>query len=235
MPKAKRKVVSAGKSAAKGRSVPEDKVVANSESTPKRKSKSKKEIRSKDNPELNITVVIPKTSRRPPFFFWTDPDSEGGFLSPWYTCPFEYGGDRYVSVGQYITVRRAEIYRDRKSLDKILLATSEDEIKALAKNIKDSPISEWVKNRDYLFHINIANRRKFLYSDQSEDLLNRLAKLGDRELVFADPTDPHLGIGLDASEAEKMGRKSWGKNAYGKSFEKLRHKIRNPISPTIPP
>ncbi|KAK7191107.1 hypothetical protein PSPO01_02416 [Paraphaeosphaeria sporulosa] len=228
MPKAKRKTVSKGKSAAKG------KVAAKSESTPKRKSKSKNGARSKDKPELNITVVIPKTSRRPTFFFWTDPESQGGFLSPWYNCPFEVGGEKYVSTGQYITARRAEIYRDRESLHKILLATREDEIKALADNIKDSSITEWSKHPDYHFHIHYANLRKFLYSDQSEDLLNRLANLGDRELVFADPTDLHLGIGLDASEAEKVGRKAWGKNAYGKSFEKLRHKIRNPISPVIP-
>jgi predicted NAD-dependent protein-ADP-ribosyltransferase YbiA (DUF1768 family) len=79
----------------------------------------------------------------------------------------------------------------------------------------------------------MANLRKFLYSDQSEDLLNRLAKLGSRELVFADPTDGNLGIGLDATEAETVGRKAWGRNDYGKSFERLRNKIRNPISPVI--
>jgi predicted NAD-dependent protein-ADP-ribosyltransferase YbiA (DUF1768 family) len=61
--------------------------------------------------------------------------------------------------------------------------------------------------------------------------LNRLAKYGDRELVFADPTDGILGIGLDASEAETLGRKSWGLNLWGKSFTKLRDKIRNPVSP----
>lgn len=35
------------------------------------------------------------------------------------------------------------------TLDKILLATSEDEIKALGANIKDSPVSHWIK-RMYL-------------------------------------------------------------------------------------
>ena len=86
-------------------------------------------------------------------------------------------------------------------------------------------------DRDYTTHIKIGNQRKFLYSDQSEDLLNRIAGLGDRELVFADPTDPYLGVGLDASEAEALGRKSWGRNAFGKSYGALRKKIRNPVSP----
>ena len=63
--------------------------------------------------------------------------------------------------------------------------------------------------------------------------MNRLAKLGDRELVFADPTDGYLGIGLDVEEAKTADRESWGRNELGKSFERLREKIRNPYSPKL--
>ena len=163
MPKAKRKAVFKGKAAMTGKSAAKDKATASSESTPKRLSKSEMVARSKVDPELKITVEIPKTSRQPPFFFWTDPDSEGGFLSPWFTCPFEFDGTKYVSAGQYIMACRAEIYRDQlcmlgiyywhdfitkwsqESLDKRLATRSDDEIKTLADNIKDSPTSEWIK------------------------------------------------------------------------------------------
>ncbi|KAL1592795.1 hypothetical protein SLS60_011211 [Paraconiothyrium brasiliense] len=121
----------------------------------------------------------------------------------------------------------------QESYEKILAATSEEEIKALADNIKDFPIEKWVNHPDYTQHIYAANLHKFLHSDQSKDLLNRLAKLGDRELVFADPTDGYLGIGLDAEEAKTADRESWGRNEHGKSFERLREKIRNPYSPKL--
>ena len=112
MPKAKRKAFSKRKSVAKGKTTAAGTAATNPESKPVRKSKPKKERNPKDYPKLDIKVEIPETARKPIFFFWTDPDSEGGFLSPWYPCPFEFEGIKYVSVGHYIMVRRAEIFED---------------------------------------------------------------------------------------------------------------------------
>lgn len=164
MPKVKQKAISKGKMETRSKSAAKGKDTTSSKNTPKQKPtpKSKKGARLKDD-EPKIRVVIPKTSRRPPFFFSTDPDSEGGFLSPWYICSFEWGGSKFVSAGQLITACWAEIAHDmvymlatyywytsltnlsQESYEKILAATSEEEIKALADNIKDFPIEKWVK------------------------------------------------------------------------------------------
>ncbi|PVH96320.1 hypothetical protein DM02DRAFT_124923 [Periconia macrospinosa] len=234
MPKAKRKAVSKRKSPAKDEDVAKSKVTGSSENTPKRRTRTKKvDHVLEDNPPLNITVKIAKTGRQPAFYFWTDPNSEGGFLSPWYLCPFKYGGTVYNCAGQYILAAKAEFANDMESREKILLATTEDELKTLGDNIKNMPIEKWINDRYYMHFLETANRRKFLYSEQSQDLLEKFAKLGNRELVFCDPTDPYLGVGLSASEAETVGRESWGRNDYGKSFKALRHKIRHPISPVL--
>ncbi|KAK3209589.1 hypothetical protein GRF29_44g61570 [Pseudopithomyces chartarum] len=195
MPKAKRKAVAKGQMETRSKSAAGGKAATSSKNTTKRKptTKAKKSARSKQDEEPKIRVVIPRTSRTPPFFFSTDPDSEGGFLSPWYTCPYKYGNKTVISAGQLITACRAEIARDMESYEKILAATSEEEIKALADNIKGFSNEEWANHPDYTEHIYGANQYKFLHSEQSEDLLNRLAKLGDRELVFTDPTDSYLG------------------------------------------
>jgi hypothetical protein len=111
MPKAKRKAVSKGKFAAEDTTVDETIVAASPKSRSKRSSGSKSGTSLGDDAAL-ITVEIPHTSTKPVFFFWTDEDSEGGFLSPWFTSPFEYGGTRYVSAGQYITACRARDYND---------------------------------------------------------------------------------------------------------------------------
>lgn len=55
------------------------------------------------------------TSQEPPFFFWTDPESEGGFLSPWYISPFEWQGTTYMSTGQCILALKAQAFRDEVS------------------------------------------------------------------------------------------------------------------------
>lgn len=160
MPKAKRAAVSKKKMETRSKSAAKGKDATSSENTPKRKPtpKAKKGARSKADEEPKIRVFIPKTSRRPPFFFSTNPDSEGGFLSPWYPCPLKCGSRSYISAGHLITVYRAELARDtvcmlgtyhrynsitnlsQESYEKLLVATSEEEIKALAENIKDFAI-----------------------------------------------------------------------------------------------
>ena len=145
----------------RSQSAARSKAATSSKNTTKRKptTKAKKSARSKKDEEPKIRVVIPRTSRTPPFFFSTDPDSEGGFLSPWYTCPYKYGDKTFISAGQVIASRMAEIARDmvrilsthfqkltnplQESYEKILAATSEEEIKVLTDNIKGFSMEEW--------------------------------------------------------------------------------------------
>lgn len=166
MPKAKRKAVAKGQMETRSKSAARGKAATSSKNTTKRKptTKAKKSARSKKDEEPKIRVVIPRTSRTPPFFFSTDPDSEGGFLSPWYTCPYKYGDKTFISAGQVIASRMAKIARDmvrilstyyqklinlsQESYEKILAATSEEEIKALTDNIKGFSMEEWA-NRTF--------------------------------------------------------------------------------------
>lgn len=68
-----------------------------------------------------------------------------------------------------------------------------------------------------------ANVHKFTSDDtESRDLLKRLKKLGDRELVFADPADDVLGIGFSIADAEEVDREQWGANVFGKSLDAVR-------------
>lgn len=171
MPKAKRKAVAKGQMETRSKSAAGGKAATSSKNTTKRKptTKAKKSARSKQDEEPKIRVVIPRTSRTPPFFFSTDPDSEGGFLSPWYTCPYKYGNKTVISAGQLITACRAEIARDmvrmlrtyyrilteplQESYEKILAATSEEEIKALADNIKGFSNEEWANRMSCLVYV----------------------------------------------------------------------------------
>ena len=74
---------------------------------------------------------------------------------------------------------------------------------------------------------------RFLHGTESEELLNRLTKLGERELVFADPSDSYFGIGFDASEAMRVEREKWGFNVTGQSLKAVVEHVKNPNPPKV--
>jgi hypothetical protein len=68
-----------------------------------------------------------------------------------------------------------------------------------------------------------ANIHKFTSDDtESRDLLRQLKALGNRELVFADPSDAILGIGFSVTDAKEADRAEWGANVFGKSLDAVR-------------
>ena len=73
----------------------------------------------------------------------------------------------------------------------------------------------------------MANMAKFTSDDtESRALLNQFKKLKNRELIFADPSDAVLGIGLSIDEAKEMNREQWGANVFGKSFDAVRNHVK---------
>lgn len=58
-------------------------------------------------------------------------------------------------------------------------------------------------------------------SAESRALLQRLKKLGKREMIFSDPQDAILGIGFSIADAED-NREQWGANVFGKSLDAVR-------------
>lgn len=78
----------------------------------------------------------------------------------------------------------------------------------------------------------IANVSKFTSDDaESRALLHQFKKLKNRELVFADPSDAVLGIGLSIDEAKEMNREQWGANVFGKSFDAVRDYVMETSKP----
>lgn len=70
-----------------------------------------------------------------------------------------------------------------------------------------------------------ANYTKFLRSARRNDLQKWLLDTGERELVFASPSDRFWGIGLGAAEAEQTSREEWGQNVLGKDLMEVREKV----------
>ncbi|KAL1612023.1 hypothetical protein SLS60_000246 [Paraconiothyrium brasiliense] len=100
-------------------------------------SASKKEPRTKSTNETT--------------FFWKETDKVTGFLSPWYKSKFEKGGVAYQSVGQYIMAEKARLFKDTKTLERILASKSADEHKSLGNSVKGFKHSIWDESTLFIF------------------------------------------------------------------------------------
>ncbi|KAH7087889.1 hypothetical protein FB567DRAFT_357023 [Paraphoma chrysanthemicola] len=210
MPKVKRKAVAATNAPAKSRS------------SPRTKAKSKVEA----DKTRKATASTARIARLKPVFF-CDPDTsdEGGFLSPWLRSRFEIKGVVYQKAGHYIVAEKARAFGDKKALQRILEAETTEELKSLGDSI--SGVDEKTWRRRVTRIAKTANTHKFTSDNtESRELLKRLKKLGNRELVFADPSDAVLGIGFNAADAEEVGREQWGANVFGKALDAVREQAK---------
>ncbi|KAF2446695.1 hypothetical protein P171DRAFT_519071 [Karstenula rhodostoma CBS 690.94] len=180
-------------------------------------AKSKAPTRSKALPGIQGPSTLD-----PVFFYKPDTSGEYGFLSPWWYSRFTVKDEVYINAGQFILAEKARAFGDKasKARQRILEESETEVLISLGENIKGLEKS-WRRRATRIAQN--ANIHKFLSDDtESRDLLRQLKNLGERELVFADPSDAVLGIGLSATEATEVDRAQWGANVSGKSIEAIR-------------
>ena len=139
---------------------------------------------------------------------------------------------------------KARLFKDKKTLDKILASKSADEHKALGNSVKGFKHSIWYDRTrtsspkhcmhtflttclDALTIANRANDEKFLHAPNSSRLRKKLLPFAEHELVYASPTDNHFGIGKTEEEAGDpdlmRDRKKWGENIFGHSLHSAKY------------
>jgi ribA/ribD-fused uncharacterized protein len=86
----------------------------------------------------------------------------------------------------------------------------------------------WAFNR--LQIVEEGNYAKFTRSDNADWLQAQLLATGTRDLVYANPGDKVLGIGINATQAAMIDgngdRSAWGHNLLGKILMRIRKQIR---------
>ncbi|KAK3217617.1 hypothetical protein GRF29_1g3556628 [Pseudopithomyces chartarum] len=179
--------------------------------TTKQASKLKPKAKTNSNAKSLPKMKGPKRYTHDTLFFHDPADPISGFLSPWYKSILTIDSIKYQSAGHYIMAEKARLFKDKKTLDKILASKSADEHKAL----------------DALTIANRANDEKFLHASNSSRLRKKLLPFAEHELVYASPTDHHFGIGKTEEEAGDpdlmRDRKNWGENIFGHSLHSAKH------------
>lgn len=164
---------------------------------------------------------------RPEFLlFWGHrPDMPGGIdrscLSENYVAEFEADGERFPTVEHYIAWRKAKLFGDEHSAERILLAESPSKAKAIGRSVKPFDDAVWKPMR---YEIAVAaSVAKFA---AHPELAQYLAATGHKVLAEASPIDRVWGIGLHADDAEAKAPERWpGLNILGFALMEARTQL----------
>lgn len=141
-----------------------------------------------------------------------------GPFCQWYPSPMVIDQVLYTCAEQYMMAKKAGLFLDFDSQDKIMATDNPAEQKALGRKVKGFTAATWeAVARDIVLR---ANFHKFL---SSTVLFHELMVTHGTILVEASPTDQIWGIGLSEDDPEAMDATKWrGRNWLGQVLTDLR-------------
>jgi hypothetical protein len=144
-----------------------------------------------------------------------------GPFSQWYHSPFRADGNQFCTAEQYMMVKKACLFHDEETAQKIMATSSPRKQKALGRTVKNFDLKVWEQARyDIVLRGNEAKFR------QNPDLYSQLMATKGT-LVEASREDSIWGIGLSETEAKQVSPEKWpGLNLLGKALTEVRDNMR---------
>jgi len=154
-------------------------------------------------------------------FFWKE-YLENGHFSQWYPAPFQVEGIRYFHNEQYMMAKKALLFGDTRTYNKIMKESEPAACKALGKSVANFNQQLWDSSKEEIIYN--ANYAKF---SQNPELKAALLATGDAIIAEASPYDKIWGIGLKATDPESQDPMKWkGQNLLGKALMRVRDELR---------
>lgn len=179
------------------------------------------------NDSIEKLILSHRTFTREDFiFFWSGRKLRNvtkNCFSQWYPSKFIVGGKEYRFAEQFMMARKAELFNDLETLQKIMIASDARTIKTLGREVKSFDPTIWNEKK---FKVVVqGNLAKFT---QDVELRDFLLSTGDKILVEASPYDKIWGIGLDEKSPDAIHPQKWrGQNLLGFALMKVRSIIKN--------
>jgi ribA/ribD-fused uncharacterized protein len=151
-------------------------------------------------------------------FFWNGP------FSQWYPSTFkeEFGPTTYNCAEQYMMYKKAILFEDYETAEKILAESSPREQKKLGRNVKNFDPEFWDGIKKEVVYV--GNKLKFT---QNPHLLEKLLE-HDGTFVEASPFDKIWGVGLAEDNPDILDRAKWkGENLLGQILTELKDELKN--------
>jgi ribA/ribD-fused uncharacterized protein len=162
-------------------------------------------------------------------FFWghrPGPDGRitASCLSQWWPASFTVDGVRFASAEHYMMWRKALLFDDRATAERILAADHPGQAKQFGREVRGFDEDAWAASRfDIVVAASVA---KF---GQHPDLGGFLLGTAGRVLVEASPLDRVWGIGLAADDRRASDPAQWlGLNLLGFALMRARTQLTSP-------
>ena len=170
----------------------------------------------------SIFTQIAGSSAKPRFVFFWHEYTENGHFSQWYPAPFQIEGIRYLHNEQYMMAKKALLFKDTRTYNKIMAESDPATCKALGKSAANFNQHLWDScKKEIIFNANYA---KF---SQNPELKAALLATGDAIIAEASPYDKIWGIGLKATDSNSQDPNKWqGQNLLGMALMQVREKLK---------
>lgn len=154
--------------------------------------------------------------------FFHAPKEIHGFLSNWYTSPFDLDGIHFSSVEQYIMYRKCMIFGDETSA-KAVLATEDPAMQqSIGRNASGYIGSVWAGIRQM-----VVFRGLMAKFSQNADLKQKLLDTGDAYLVECSGSDKIWACGIRVNDDKRFDAANWtGDNILGFALMEVRDAIK---------
>ena len=154
--------------------------------------------------------------------FFHKPSEPHGYLSNWYTSPFDLDGVHFTSAEQYIMYQKCVIFGDQASANAIL-ATEDTKLQQdIGRKAKGYTGSVWAGMRQL-----VAVRGLLAKFSQNEDLKKKLLDTEDAWLVECAHSDTIWACGIRLNEDERFDASKWrGQNILGFALMEVRSILR---------
>lgn len=130
-------------------------------------------------------------------------------------------GTIYNCCEQYMMAKKAELFNDHATLEKIMATDSPKLQQALGREVENFEPQKWDQHKYGI--VWYANYLKFT---QHDDLADRLLNTGNRILAEASPYDLVWGIGFEAEDPLALEMANWkGQNLLGKVLMSIREAL----------
>ena len=180
---------------------------------------------------LRRIAELDGTWERPKVVTFYHEYEKDGYLSNWYESSFRFGPWTFPTSEHWMMWQKAQLFWDRESAERILAATSLDEVKKLGKQVKPYDDGAWAEVRVPAMRVGL--RQKFA---QNERLLNDLLSTGSAVLAEAAPNDRTWGLGIGKGDPRLGDPLEWhGRNLLGITLMDVRSDLRalEPIDGTM--
>ncbi len=151
-----------------------------------------------------------------------NPDEENGWLSNWHLSEFEVDGVEFSSMEQYMMYKKAEVFGDGETKNKIMSTRDTARIKELGREVGNFNNTVWNGVRQIIVYNGLYAK----YS-QNRELKEKLLGTGDRMLAESSFEDKIWGTGVSMRDDARFDMTAWkGQNLLGFATMLVRERLK---------